>query len=130
MATVEVVADRVRILQVLTNLISNAIKYSAEGGKIEISGRIKDSSVTVAVKDNGRGIDEQELPFVFDKFFQASNSSGSRGFGLGLAISKLIIVSHGGNLGAESAAGSGSTFWFSLPLDEEPKLWHQWRYQP
>ncbi len=115
---VEVVADRVRISQVLTNLISNAIKYSTAGGKIEISGKIKSNGVTVTVKDNGKGISEKDLPFIFDKFFQASNSTGSSGFGLGLAISKLIIASHGGKLGAESTPGQGSTFWFILPLDD------------
>ncbi len=115
---VEVVADRVRISQVLTNLISNAIKYSTAGGKIEITGKTKSNGVTVSVKDNGKGISEKDLPFIFDKFFQASNSAGSSGFGLGLAISKLIIASHGGKLGAESTPGQGSTFWFSLPLDD------------
>ena len=114
----EVVADRGRILQVLNNFISNAVKYSPDNSLIELRGKFEEDSVTVYVADKGQGIIKKDLQHVFDKFFQSSDPAAKQGFGLGLAISKMIILSHNGNLGAESIVGQGSTFWFSLPVDE------------
>jgi len=118
MPVAEAVADRGRMLQVLNNLISNAIKYSPENSKVEIKGDVSPGRVTVYVSDHGKGISKKDLPHVFEKFFQATGTSSEQGFGLGLAICKLIVSSHGGTLGADSSAGDGSTFWFSLPVDE------------
>jgi len=113
----EVVADRGRILQVLNNFISNAVKYSPDSSSIEVSGKFEADSVTIYVADKGKGIIKKDLPHVFDKFFQSSDPTSKQGFGLGLAICKLIVLSHNGNLGVESVVGKGSTFWFSLPVD-------------
>lgn len=118
MPDVEVVLDEGRILQVLNNYISNAIKFSKDNSTVEIQGDIGSKSVTVAVMDTGKGINKADLPHVFDKFFQASEGDGKKkGFGLGLAICKRIIEAHRGELGAESETGKGSAFWFSLPID-------------
>ncbi|CAN5457820.1 hypothetical protein BH11CYA1_BH11CYA1_00310 [soil metagenome] len=114
----EVVADRGRILQVLNNFISNAVKYSTDGSAVEIRAKFEEDKVSIYVVDKGKGITKKDLPHVFDKFFQSSDPTAKQGFGLGLAISKLIVLSHNGNLGAESVVGQGSTFWLSLPVDE------------
>jgi two-component system sensor histidine kinase GlrK len=109
--------DTERILQVLRNLLGNAIKFTPQGGVIEISLQAKDGVVEVCVSDTGPGIPEEQTAIIFDKFRQAVHE-GSRkiqGTGLGLAIVKQIIQSHGGRVWVESAVGRGSTFRFSLP---------------
>ena len=109
--------DTERILQVLRNLLGNAIKFTPKGGVIEISLQAKDGVVEVSVADTGPGIPEEQTAIIFDKFRQAVHQ-GSRkiqGTGLGLAIVKQIIQSHGGRVWVESAVGRGSTFRFTLP---------------
>lgn len=109
--------DTERILQVLRNLLGNAIKFTPQGGVIEISLQAKDGVVEVSVTDTGPGIPEEQTAIIFDKFRQAVHQ-GSRkiqGTGLGLAIVKQIIQSHGGRVWVESAVGRGSTFRFTLP---------------
>jgi two-component system sensor histidine kinase GlrK len=109
--------DTERILQVLRNLLGNAIKFTPQGGVIEISLQAKDGVVEVSVTDTGPGIPEEQTAIIFDKFRQAVHE-GSRkiqGTGLGLAIVKQIIQSHGGRVWVESAVGRGSTFRFTLP---------------
>jgi two-component system sensor histidine kinase GlrK len=109
--------DTERILQVLRNLLGNAIKFTPQGGVIEISLQAKDGVVEVSVTDAGPGIPEEQTAIIFDKFRQAVHE-GSRkiqGTGLGLAIVKQIIQSHGGRVWVESAVGRGSTFRFTLP---------------
>jgi PAS domain S-box-containing protein len=111
-------ADRERILQVFTNLISNAADHTPEGGRIVIrSERIRDAEVKVSVEDTGRGILPEYLPHVFDSFWQAKRT-GRAGAGLGLSIAKGIVEAHGGRIWVESERGRGSTFHFSLPLAE------------
>lgn len=111
----EVVADRGRLLQVLNNLLSNAIRFSPDREVIKVSGKVEAEKATVAVTDRGKGIAVADLPHVFERFYQSAGTK--QGFGLGLAICKMIIDSHGGRIGAESATDSGSTFWFTLPVD-------------
>ena len=114
----KVLADQDRILQVLLNLISNAIKYVPEQtGQIDISAYYVDEQVKVHVKDNGKGIDPDSLPHIFEKFFQAKNQTTKKpkGSGLGLAICKQIIESHGGQIYAESQPGKGTRLSFTLP---------------
>jgi signal transduction histidine kinase/GAF domain-containing protein len=109
--------DRDQIEQVLTNLISNAIKYSPEGGAIRISARAAGSGVEVAVADQGIGIPPEQLTTVFDKFFRGESRAQrhATGVGLGLYICRTAVEAHGGRIWAESEVGSGSTFRFWLP---------------
>lgn len=114
-------ADPVRIHQVLTNIIGNAIKYSGTGGLVEVTAHSNGPFVQVQISDTGVGISQSALPHIFDRFFQAHpNESGDgAGFGLGLAISREIVELHGGRIWAESAVDRGSTFYFTLPAFAE-----------
>jgi PAS domain S-box-containing protein len=109
-----VYCDRDRIGQVLTNLISNAIKFSRRGDRIRIEARHHIDGVEIAVRDSGVGIDASQLEHIFDPYWQAA-SSAKKGTGLGLAIAKGIVEAHGGKIWAESDAGRGSSFFFTLP---------------
>lgn len=114
----EVFMDRDRIQQVLTNLISNAIKFSPEGGWILVSvGRNNQGALLVNVQDQGPGIAPEDMALIFQKFRQGSNPDNPlvKGTGLGLAIAKALVAEHGGDIGVESVVGEGSTFWFTLP---------------
>jgi PAS domain S-box-containing protein len=110
-------ADRSRLEQVFWNLISNAIKYSPDGGTITITGQKESDQIVIGVQDEGIGISYEEQKQVFEQFFRSNtviNEMG--GTGLGLTISKLIVELHGGRIWLESESGKGSTFSFSLPL--------------
>lgn len=111
-------ADRDRILQVLGNLIGNALKFTPEGGKIRVWAEREDSVVRFAVSDTGSGITESDLPHVFDRFWQARRSRDG-GAGLGLAIARGIVAAHGGEMWVESEVDRGSTFSFTLPVDHQ-----------
>ena len=115
--TPRVIMDTERILQVLRNLIGNALKFTPQGGVVEISLRAMNGGVGVSVADTGPGIPEEQTAIIFDKFQQAVHA-GSRkiqGTGLGLAIVKHVVQSHGGRVWVESTVGRGSTFRFTLP---------------
>jgi PAS domain S-box-containing protein len=112
-----VLADHERVMQVLSNLIGNAVHATARGGRVVVSAENAEQEVHFHVTDSGRGIEPEDLPRIFDRFFQAPNG-GSGGSGLGLTISRGIVEAHGGRIWAESTAGSGSTFSFSLPRAE------------
>jgi two-component system sensor histidine kinase GlrK len=109
--------DQERVLQVLRNLIGNAVKFTPANGQVKISARPVDQKVEVSVSDTGPGIPEEYLHTIFEKFHQASagGSVYGKGTGLGLAIVKHIIISHGGKVWAESELGQGSRFIFVLP---------------
>ena len=109
--------DSDRILQTLTNLLSNAIKFSPSGSKIWISATKQDNKVIFSVKDQGRGIPQDKLETIFERFQQvdASDSRKKGGTGLGLAICRHIVEQHGGKIWAKSTVGKGSTFFFTLP---------------
>jgi signal transduction histidine kinase len=105
-----------RLRQVIGNLISNAIKYSPQGGIIEISAEAENGSVRVEVRDEGMGIPPSQQPQIFTKFFRGdAAASGITGTGLGLAVSRDIVESHGGRIGFTSAEGEGTTFFVELP---------------
>jgi signal transduction histidine kinase len=108
-------ADAQRVLQVFTNLISNAIEHTPEGGRITVRAQDAERSVLFQVDDTGSGIAPEHLPHVFDRFWQA-NRARRAGAGLGLAISRGIVEAHGGEMGVESEPDGGSTFHFTLPL--------------
>ncbi len=110
--------DRDRILQVLINILGNAIKFTDEG-EIEIATQMDDNSIVVSIKDTGPGIEEKNLSKMFDVFeqYSADPSIRRQGSGLGLSISKQIVESHGGKIWATSKLGEGTTLSFSLPIN-------------
>ena len=107
-------ADQGRIVQVLENLIGNAIKFTPTGGRVTVTVTGKAEAVQIAVADTGAGISEHSLPHVFDRFWQADNAM-HRGVGLGLPICKGIIEAHGGEIWVESTPGRGAAFFFTIP---------------
>ena len=115
-----VLADGSRILQVISNLVGNAIKFTPSGGRVTIGAVGAESEVLVSVVDTGAGIAPEQLPHLFARHWQGSDRD-RRGVGLGLAIAKGIVESHGGRIWAESERGSGSRFMFTVPLAPEPR---------
>jgi PAS domain S-box-containing protein len=113
--------DNRRILQVLMSLIHNAIKFTAEGGTVDVRTRCDDRGVVVEVQDNGSGIAPSEIQQVFDTFRQLDGSSTRQwgGLGIGLAMAKHIVEQHGGRIWVESEAGKGSVFSFILPVESD-----------
>lgn len=113
-------ADPRRVRQVLRNLVENAVKYSPGGGPITITLRPSDGQLQVSVSDRGIGIEPQYLDHLFDRFYQVDSASTRRvgGSGLGLSICKAIIEAHHGRIWVESERGVGSTFYFTLPLED------------
>ncbi|MEM5774517.1 MAG: ATP-binding protein, partial [Anaerolineaceae bacterium] len=113
-----VYADETRMEQVFSNLISNAIKYSA-GGKICIEGRAAHDNVTISVSDEGKGIDPQDVPYIFEKFYRAPDTARStKGAGLGLYLTRVIINAHHGRIWVDSNFEKGTRICFTLPLPE------------
>ncbi len=114
----KVLADPIRISEVISNLLNNAINYTNAGGRIEISFEVSPNELTTTVSDNGIGIPKEAFPHLFNKFFRVSNQSQQaiKGTGLGLYISKSIIEKLGGRIWVESAIGVGSKFRFTLPI--------------
>jgi len=109
----EVRADRHRVIQVLCNLLGNAVKFTPEGGHITAGVRAEGDMLRFWVTDTGPGIAPEHQPHLFNRFWQARRDD-PRGAGLGLAICKSLVEAHGGRIGVESTPGQGSTFWFSL----------------
>lgn len=108
--------DRERIAQVLANLVSNALRYTPEGGVITLSAAVNGDRVLLRVSDTGPGIEPEHLPFIFKRFYRADDSRPSNGeSGLGLAIAKSLVEAHGGTIQVESAVGHGATFTVALP---------------
>jgi PAS domain S-box-containing protein len=110
-------ADRERMIQVLSNLIGNSIKFTQPGGHVELRADLVENEVVFSVSDNGPGIDASDIEHIFDRFWQARRSRhAGTSLGLGLAIVKGIVEAHGGRVWAESSNGNGTTIRFSLPL--------------
>jgi len=116
-------ADRLRIKQVLVNLLSNAAKFTPEGGGVKVHTRVEGGDVVTSVADTGIGIPAEEQEAIFDEFYQTGvTTKGVReGTGLGLAITKRLVDSHGGSIRVESAPGKGSCFTFTIPLHAKRK---------
>jgi two-component system NtrC family sensor kinase len=115
-----VLGNPLRLRQMLANLIGNALKYTQTGGKIGISARAEGGQTILQVSDNGPGIPLVDQPYIFDKFYRASNVSGEAGTGLGLAIVKSIVENHQGRIWVDSTPGQGSKFTVVLPaVDQE-----------
>jgi signal transduction histidine kinase len=113
-----VLADYDRVIEVLTNLVGNALKFSPEGGKVEMTAERDGENVRFSVSDTGPGIAHDHLPHVFDRFWKAE-TGGKRGTGLGLYIAKGIVEAHGGRIWVESQIGHGATFHFTLLFTDE-----------
>jgi len=116
-AVLHVHCDRERALQILSNLVGNAIKFTPERGSISIEAHGTGHEVRFLVRDTGQGISEEELPHIFDRFWQGQRKNRV-GIGLGLSIVKGLVEAHGGRLWVESKLGAGTTFFFTLPLAE------------
>lgn len=108
-------ADKTRLIQILTNLISNAVKFSPEGSKIEVRAKVKGKELKVWIRDYGEGIASKDIPHVFDRYWQKKKTS-KMGTGLGLPIVKELVHAHSGRIWVESKEGEGTTFFFTLPL--------------
>jgi signal transduction histidine kinase len=111
-------ADRVRVLQVFSNLIGNALRFTPEGGRVTVRARREGARVAFHISDTGKGIAPEHLPHLFDRYWQVKRSR--EGAGLGLPIAKGLVEAHGGHIQVESAPGRGSTFSFTLPVAEAP----------
>lgn len=109
--------DPVRIREVLTNLLANALRFTPRGGSVRVTGAASDGQVRISVGDTGPGIAPDALAHVFDRFYK---SAESRGAGLGLAIAKSLVVAHGGAIEAKSAPGQGTEMRITLPVAPEP----------
>jgi CheY-like chemotaxis protein len=117
-------ADEERLLEVLENLIGNAIKFTASGGTITVGASREADDIKIWVEDNGSGIPTQHLPHIFDRFWQAKRAD-RRGTGLGLTICKGIVQAHEGRIWAESTEGKGTKVSFTLPAEASPDSRHQ-----
>jgi signal transduction histidine kinase/DNA-binding response OmpR family regulator len=116
-------ADSTRLRQILLNLVGNAIKFTPDGGRIELAARLVQDKVRVEVRDNGPGIPPEEQQRIFEAFYRLRESGKkTEGTGLGLAITHRLVELHGGELSLESQVGQGSCFYFSLPMGAPPRV--------
>ena len=114
--SVYVNADRTMILQVIYNLVNNALNYTGDDKKVSIDQSVWDNRVRISVIDTGGGIDEADIPYIWDRYYKVDkvHKRAKIGTGLGLSIVKGILESHGATYGVESKVGEGSNFWFEL----------------
>ncbi len=120
----EVMADAEKVRHVFANLLSNALRFTSPGGSVTIQAWREQDHVVFHVQDTGKGIPAEDLKHLFEQFYRASGQDERSGVGLGLAIVKKIVRAHGGDVGAESEVGKGSTFRFTLPLSKDPMTSH------
>jgi signal transduction histidine kinase len=120
---IAVVADERRVRQVVFNLVSNAIKFTPPDGRVDVSARLDDGAVEIAVADTGPGIPAEDREAIFQEFEQSAAGKEAEGTGLGLPLSRKLVELHGGRLWVESEVGRGSTFRFTLPLEKEAPPW-------
>lgn len=121
--TIVLRADQDKIERICYNLLSNALKYTSEGGEISLMAKEEDGRVMISVADNGCGISSDELPYIFDRFYQAKNAG--RGTGIGLAIVKAFTELHHGEVSATSIEGKGSTFTIHIPIRQKGEVTNQ-----
>ena len=116
---ITITADERRVRQIVFNLLSNAVKFTPADGRIDVSARIEDGQVEIAVADTGPGIPADEQETIFEEFEQTTAGKQAEGTGLGLPLSRKLVELHGGRLWVESEPGQGSTFHFTLPVQQE-----------
>jgi signal transduction histidine kinase len=108
--------DPLRVREIITNLLTNAVRYTPGGGEVEVGmtapGNGEERSVTIFVQDSGPGIASSDLPYIFDRFYKSSDSGG---MGLGLSIARYLVEAHGGKIWARSEEGKGTRISFTLP---------------
>ena len=121
--TIMLRADQDKIERICYNLLSNALKYTSEGGEISLMAKEEGGRVMISVADNGCGISSDELPYIFDRFYQAKNAG--RGTGIGLAIVKAFTELHHGEVSATSIEGKGSTFTIHIPVRQKGEVTNQ-----
>lgn len=121
--TIMLRADQDKIERICYNLLSNALKYTSEGGEITLTAKEEGGRVMISVADNGCGISSDELPYIFDRFYQAKNAG--RGTGIGLAIVKAFTELHHGEVSATSIEGKGSTFTIHIPVRQKGEVTNQ-----
>jgi signal transduction histidine kinase len=114
--------DADRLDQVITNYLTNAVRYSSEDQPINVAVRMVDGVGRVEVRDHGPGIAPEEQGAIWARFQRARSGLGTQGLGLGLYIARMVVEQHGGQVGVESEVGNGSMFWFTLPLVETASL--------
>jgi len=117
-----VLGDQGTLTEAVVNILGNAVKFSRDGGRIEVTAELRDDDVRIAVTDHGVGITADELPHLFEAFYTQPGVAGERGSGLGLAVSRRIVEAHGGAITVQSTPGQGSTFVITLPAfgDDAP----------
>ena len=118
-AEMNIEADERRVRQIVFNLLSNAIKFTPSEGRVDVSARLDDGHVQIAVADTGPGIAPQDFETIFEEFEQTTDGKKAEGTGLGLPLSRKLVELHGGRLWVESEVGRGSTFRFTLPVHRE-----------
>ncbi len=121
-AVKEIVADPLRLKQVLLNLLSNAVKFNEEGGSVRMQVRADNEDVVISVRDTGRGIDPEKMERLFDPYYQAAHGDQGIGTGLGLSIIKHLVELHGGSILVDSVLGSGSVFNVRMPREGAPQV--------
>jgi signal transduction histidine kinase len=117
-----VCVDRRRCERILLNLVSNANRYTPPGGAIKVRVEVEPDYIVTSVTDNGQGVPEEDLDKIFNVYYRNSSADGKgagKSSGIGLAIAKYLAELHGGKIWAESKLGEGSTFYFTIPLEDE-----------
>jgi len=117
----QMMGDPKLLFQVFSNLVSNAIKYSPSGGRIEINAGIETEQVVVAIEDHGIGIPAKDLDQLFERYHRGSNVSGIVGTGVGLYLVKMVVDLHGGSIAVKSTEGEGTRFTVRLPIKPAPQ---------
>ena len=112
--------------KVMHNLLSNALKYTPKGGHIYITATQENNNLVIQIADSGKGIDKQDLPHIFETFYQGSNSCMDMGTGVGLSLAKQMVETMGGQIAVKSAVGKGTVFFVTLPLKHGTSQWEEW----
>jgi signal transduction histidine kinase len=115
------VADRERLLEVLSNLVGNALKFTPRGGHVTVKAERRDAGVHFEVADSGPGIAPEQQAHLFERYWQGAHGKGTNGLGLGLYICKRLVEAHHGAIGVASAPGAGTTFWFDVPAAQDAR---------
>jgi signal transduction histidine kinase len=118
----ELVADPLRLRQILLNLLNNAVKYNDPGGLVKLQVRASGSAILISVRDTGRGITKDQMEHLFDPYYQAAHGDQGIGTGLGLSITKRLVELHEGRISVESVPGTGSVFTVELPSNAVPDV--------
>lgn len=112
--------------KVMHNLLSNALKYTPKGGHIYITATQENNNLVIQIADSGKGIDKQDLPHIFETFYQGNNSCMDMGTGVGLSLAKQMVETMGGQIAVKSAVGKGTVFFVTLPLKHGTSQWEEW----